>query len=149
MGKLLELARALSSRELGSRGLANVREVEQDFVEVITFASADEIIAVLHTVLDEDWIGLPVWARNLAFRLACLQRPYDAALLREAAGDLLSFGPDWDDVAASMQGGAQSPFPQVRRGVEVVGLSVGESAWFGVGVRAATPAGLLCVVELR
>lgn len=47
------------------------------------------------------------------------------------------------------QGGAQSPFPQVRRGVEVVGLSVGESAWFGVGVRAATPAGLLCVVELR
>jgi hypothetical protein len=58
MGKLLELAQALSSRESGSRGLANVREVEQEFVETITFASADEIISVLRTGLDEDWMAL-------------------------------------------------------------------------------------------
>ena len=103
MGKLLELARELSSRQLGDQGVARVREIEQDFIEVVTFASVEEIVSTLHTVLGEDWIGLPVWARNLAFRLACLQRPDDAALLREAAGDLLSFGPDWDDVAASLR----------------------------------------------
>ncbi len=102
MGKLLELARELSSRRLGDQGIARVREIEQEFVEVVTFASAEEIVSTLHTVLGEDWIGLPVWARNLAFRLACLQRPDDAALLREAAGDLLNVGPDWDGVAASL-----------------------------------------------
>lgn len=102
MGKLLETARALSSRQVGDRGLAGVRELEQEFVEAVTFATADEIVSMLHAVLAEDWIGLPVWARNLSFRLACLQRPDDAALLREAAGDLLNFGPDWDDIAASL-----------------------------------------------
>ncbi|MFE6806969.1 hypothetical protein ACFVEN_35750 [Streptomyces sp. NPDC057681] len=34
-------------------------------------------------------MAMPVWARNLAFRLACLQRPDDPELLREAAADLL------------------------------------------------------------
>jgi hypothetical protein len=67
MGRLLELARALSSREFGNRDLADVRIIEQDFVETTTFAPAEEIVAVLHIALAEDWIGLPVWARNLGF----------------------------------------------------------------------------------
>ncbi|MFC9496163.1 hypothetical protein [Streptomyces sp. NPDC056982] len=42
-------------------------------------------------------------ARSLAFRLACLQRPDDPELLREATADLLSFGPDWDDFAEDLK----------------------------------------------
>ncbi|MET8352943.1 MULTISPECIES: hypothetical protein [unclassified Micromonospora] len=68
----------------------------------MTFASADEIVAMLKVMLEEDWMGLPVWARNLAFRLACLQRPADVELLRVAANDLHAFGPDWDDIAAEL-----------------------------------------------
>jgi len=90
MGRMLDLARLLSSREVGSRGIAGVREIEQEFIELLTFAPAEEIVSMLRTVLDEDWIGLPLWARNLAYRLACLQKPDDPSLLREAAADLLA-----------------------------------------------------------
>ncbi|WP_433271383.1 hypothetical protein ACQPWR_25100 [Micromonospora vinacea] len=93
---LLELARLLAGREYSER-------VASAYVEVVTFASADEIVAMLEVTLEEDWMGLPVWARNLAFRLACLQRPEDVELLRVAATDLHSFGPDWDAIAAEMR----------------------------------------------
>jgi hypothetical protein len=73
------------------------------FVERVTFAPADEILAVLREIAAEDWMAMPPWARNLAFRLACLQRPTDVAILREAAADLLSFGPDWDAYAYELQ----------------------------------------------
>ncbi|WP_405110625.1 hypothetical protein OG559_30830 [Micromonospora sp. NBC_01405] len=78
-------------------------EAAREFVESITFASADEITAMLREILAKDWMGLPPWARNLAYRLACLQRPSDAELLREAASDLLAFGPDWDAQAAILK----------------------------------------------
>ncbi|MEU4472082.1 hypothetical protein [Micromonospora sp. NPDC023888] len=68
----------------------------------MTFASADEIVAMLEVLPEEAWIGLPVWARNLALRLACLQRPEDMELLRVAANDLHAFGPDWDTIAAEL-----------------------------------------------
>ncbi|GAA4976133.1 hypothetical protein GCM10025331_83720 [Actinoplanes utahensis] len=66
------------------------------YVEVVTFAPADEILRVLREIADEDWMAMPPWARNLAYRLVCLQRPDDVSVLREASADLLSFGPDWD-----------------------------------------------------
>jgi hypothetical protein len=94
MGVLLEAALRL----LRGQG-QDLREVEHTFIETVTFASSEEIVDMLHQVLTEDWIGFPVWARNLSYRLACLQRPDDAALRREAAADLRSFGPDWDDLA--------------------------------------------------
>ena len=72
------------------------------YVEVVTFASADEIVAMLKVMLEEEWMALPVWARNLAFRLACLQRPEDTELLRAAASDLYAFGPDWDTIAEDL-----------------------------------------------
>ncbi|MFC0006494.1 hypothetical protein [Micromonospora siamensis] len=93
---LLELARLVAGRRYSER-------VASAYVEVVTFASADEIVAMLKVMLEEDWMGLPPWARNLAFRLACLQRPSDVELLRIAATDLHAFGPDWDDIAAEMQ----------------------------------------------
>jgi hypothetical protein len=92
---LLELARLLAGRRYSER-------VASAYVEVVTFASADEIVAMLDVMLEEDWMGLPVWARNLAFRLACLQRPEDVELLRAAANDLHAFGPDWDAIAAEL-----------------------------------------------
>ncbi|WP_327289676.1 hypothetical protein [Streptomyces sp. NBC_01198] len=75
----------------------------RDFIEKVTFADPGEIVSVLHDALAEDWMALPVWARNLAYRLACLQRPDDPDLLREAAADLFSFGPDWDDAAEDLK----------------------------------------------
>ncbi|WP_222426523.1 hypothetical protein [Amycolatopsis rhizosphaerae] len=43
--------------------------------------------------------GLAIWHIGLA----CLQCPDDPALLREAAGDLLCFGPDWDENAEALK----------------------------------------------
>ncbi|KOV95120.1 hypothetical protein ADK65_29990 [Streptomyces sp. NRRL B-1140] len=80
-----------------------VNETTREFIEKLTFATADEILAMLEDVLTEDWMALPPWARNLAYRLACLQRPDDPQLLREAASDLLSFGPDWDTFAEDLK----------------------------------------------
>ncbi|MDX3384069.1 hypothetical protein PV682_21765 [Streptomyces niveiscabiei] len=80
-----------------------VNDAAREFVEKLTFATADEILAMLSEILDEDWTALPPWARNLAYRLACLQRPDDPHLLREAAADLLSFGPDWDTYAEDLK----------------------------------------------
>jgi hypothetical protein len=80
---------------------------EVAFLEAVTFADADDIIRALRTALSQDWIGLPVWARHLAFRLAILQRPDDARLHQEAAADLHSFGPDWDDIAAKLAARAE------------------------------------------
>ncbi|MFC3893703.1 hypothetical protein ACFOWZ_19695 [Lentzea rhizosphaerae] len=62
-----------------------------------------EILAALRDVRAADWMALPVWARNPAYRLACLQRPDDPELLREAAADLLSFGPDRDETAEELK----------------------------------------------
>lgn len=57
----------------------------RDFIEKVTFATPEEILPALRGALAEDWMAMPVWARNLAYRLACLQRPDDPGLLREAA----------------------------------------------------------------
>ncbi|MFD3612724.1 hypothetical protein ACFWXA_32585 [Streptomyces atroolivaceus] len=74
----------------------------RDFLETITFAEPEDILSAVRDVTAEDWTAIPVWARNLAYRLVCLQRPDDPGLLREAAADLFSFGPDWDEVAEGL-----------------------------------------------
>ncbi|GHF63055.1 hypothetical protein GCM10018787_08950 [Streptomyces thermodiastaticus] len=79
-----------------------VRDAVRDFVETVTFATADEIVAMPREVLAEDVTALPPWARRLACRLACLQRPGDPELLRQAAADLLCFGPDRDEQAEEL-----------------------------------------------
>lgn len=84
-----------------ARGAQNHVDARREFMEVVTYATADEILAVLRGGLEDQW-GLPVWATNLAYRLACLQRPDDPELLREAAGDLLAVGPDWDEHAEAL-----------------------------------------------
>lgn len=71
----------------------------QRLVERAAFAGAGELTDALDTAIAEDFLAVPPWARNLLFRLACLQSPADAALRRRAANDLRAFGPDWDDEA--------------------------------------------------
>ena len=96
----------LMAQLIDSVNNGNVLDVSDEsryFIEHITFAGAEEILSSLRNALAEDWMGLPVWARNLAYRLACLQRPDDSVLLREAAADLLSFGPDWDRFAENLK----------------------------------------------
>ncbi|MCC3778881.1 hypothetical protein [Streptomyces sp. UNOB3_S3] len=77
---------------------------EQYFVEELTFADADSIVAMLRDLPPHLVEGrLPVWVRNLAYRLAILQRPDDPVLMREAADSLYLHGPVWDDVAADLR----------------------------------------------
>lgn len=74
------------------------------FVERLTFADEESILAMLHELCPNIVDGLlPVWVRNLAYRLALLQRPDDPQLLREAAQSLWLHGPDWDDIAADLE----------------------------------------------
>ncbi|MFR9780886.1 hypothetical protein ACL02O_33225 [Micromonospora sp. MS34] len=103
MNELLSLARRMVAPTAAERGEAGDGEFEREFVEELTFSSADDIVEMLRTMLEEDWMALPPWARNLAFRLACLQRPDDTELMRIAAADLIAFGPDWNDVAERLR----------------------------------------------
>ncbi|MCX5065949.1 hypothetical protein OOJ91_08640 [Micromonospora lupini] len=76
---------------------------EHNFIEELTFAGAESILAMLHELCPQVVDGLlPVWVRNLAYRLVLLQRPGEPALMREAAQNLWLHGPDWDDIAAEL-----------------------------------------------
>ncbi|AJC60556.1 MULTISPECIES: hypothetical protein [Streptomyces] len=76
---------------------------ERYFVEKLTFADAEEILAMLRELSPHLVDGqLPVWVRNLAYRLVLLQRPDEPVLMREAAHSLRLHGPDWDDIAADL-----------------------------------------------
>ena len=105
MKSLVELGRQIMptfEHPYPERPGAQLSDLTRDFIETLTFAEADEILAMLRELFAEEWICFPVWARHLAFRLVCLQRPDDGELLREAAGDLFCFGPDWDDHAEEL-----------------------------------------------
>ncbi|MFE9634672.1 hypothetical protein [Streptomyces sp. NPDC006463] len=54
---------------------------------------------------------LPVWVRNLAYRLILLQRPHDPAMMREAALNLEAHGPSWDDIAEDLRARADALAP--------------------------------------
>ncbi|MBC3840569.1 hypothetical protein GXW82_10815 [Streptacidiphilus sp. 4-A2] len=88
-------------------GGESVPDKARVFLEKIAFADADSIVMALYAALHDDWMAMPVWARNLAFRLACLQRPDDAMLLREAAADLSCFG-EWEEIARAMSERSES-----------------------------------------
>ncbi|GAA4581762.1 hypothetical protein GCM10023176_62650 [Micromonospora coerulea] len=77
---------------------------EHYFVEELTFADADAILAMLRELCPNVVDGyLPAWIRNLAYRLVLLQRPDEPSLMREAADSLYMHGPDWDDIAADLR----------------------------------------------
>ncbi|MFD3467285.1 hypothetical protein ACFWWM_13105 [Streptomyces sp. NPDC058682] len=102
MSDLLARVRLAVPENRTHLGVQETMAADHHFVEAVTFADPDELLAVLRQVIAENWMGLPPWARNLAYRMACLHRPDDAELLREAAHDLLAFGPDWDEDAEEL-----------------------------------------------
>ncbi|KJS60496.1 hypothetical protein [Streptomyces rubellomurinus] len=101
---LTEYARCLYGDEYGPVPDCPEEHSRDFFVERLTFADADAILAMLRELCPYLVDGqLPVWVRNLAYRLALLQRPDDPELMREAARSLWSHGPDWDDIAADLE----------------------------------------------
>lgn len=98
----LDIAARQLTGQLQSDGDPRIGALAVEYIETIAYADADAILHMLHVSLEERGWYLPVWARLLAYRLACLQRPQDAELLREAANDLVLHGPDWDDIAAQL-----------------------------------------------
>ncbi|MGQ4487148.1 hypothetical protein ACN6LM_004175 [Streptomyces sp. SAS_281] len=96
-------ARCLYGDEYRPTPACGLEHREHYFVEELTFADADAILAMLRELCPNIADGcLPVWVRNLAYRLALLQRPDEPDLLREAAQSLWLHGPDWDEVAAGL-----------------------------------------------
>jgi hypothetical protein len=102
MSELIKSAKHLIQALYGDDA-QRIPDAVREFTERITFADVEEILTMLQEMLADDWMALPPWARNLAYRLACLQRPDDPKLLREAAADLLCFGPDWDEAAEALK----------------------------------------------
>lgn len=105
MKSLAELALDLCpSPEHPARSGSHINDATRDFIEVVTFADADTIMTMIRETMPDLTTGdLPVWARNLVYRLACLQRPDDAELLRAAGADLYFHGPDWDRHAEELR----------------------------------------------
>ncbi|WP_448320930.1 hypothetical protein [Streptomyces sp. CO7] len=107
---LTEHARCLYGDEYRPTPECEREHREHYFVEELTFADAESILAMLHELSPQLVDGhLPVWIRNLAYRLVLLQRPDDPQLLREAAQSLWMHGPDWDDIAADLMKRADAP----------------------------------------
>jgi hypothetical protein len=101
---LTEHARCLYGDEYRPTPACGSEHHERYFVEELTFAEADAILAMLRELCPHLVDGrLPVWIRNLSYRLVLLQRPDDPALLREAAQSLWLHGPDWDHIAAELE----------------------------------------------
>ncbi|MGC4947361.1 hypothetical protein ACLQ2N_14350 [Streptomyces sp. DT224] len=96
-------ARCLYGDEYRPTPACGLEHREHYFIEELTFAEAGTILAMLHELCPNIVDGrLPVWVRNLAYRLVLLQRPDETDVLREAARSLWLHGPDWDDVAAGL-----------------------------------------------
>ncbi|MEU9670178.1 hypothetical protein AB0J81_39905 [Streptomyces bobili] len=100
---LAQHARCLYGDDYRPTPACHLEHREHCFTEELTFADADAILVMLRELCPQVVDGrLPVWVRNLAYRLVVLQRPDEPALLREAAGNLWLHGPDWDGVAADL-----------------------------------------------
>ncbi|MEV0092537.1 hypothetical protein [Streptomyces sp. NPDC050738] len=101
---LTEYARCLYGDEHRATPPCEKEHREQYFVEELTFAEPDAILAMLRELSPHIVDGnLPVWIRNLSYRLVLLQRPDEPGLMREAADSLWLHGPDWDTIAAGLR----------------------------------------------
>ena len=100
---LTEHARCLYGDEYRPTPECGFEHREHYFVEELTLADADSIVAMLRELCPHVADGyLPVWVRNLSYRLVLLQRPDEPELMREAAENLWLHGPDWDVIATDL-----------------------------------------------
>ncbi|MFE9137751.1 hypothetical protein [Streptomyces sp. NPDC007355] len=101
---LTDHARCLYGDEYRATPACDREHDEAYFLEELTFADADAILAMLRALCPQLVDGyLPVRIRNLAYRLVLLQKPDEPTLMREAASSLLLHGPDWDAIAADLE----------------------------------------------
>ncbi|WP_017589303.1 hypothetical protein [Nocardiopsis ganjiahuensis] len=119
MSELLRVTQNMQ-QAIGGNDEERLGEVTMYFTETLTFATADEIVALLEHERrhghEHGFPGLPEWAVTLAYRLACLQRPDDPALLREAAAALLRIGPVRDGHAEELKRRADLLESEARTG---------------------------------
>ncbi|AYG78398.1 hypothetical protein DWB77_00505 [Streptomyces hundungensis] len=107
---LTEHARCLYGDEYRPTPECGLEHREHHFVEELTFADADSIVAMLRELCPHIVDGrLPIRVRNLSYRLVLLQRPDELALMREAAENLWLHGPDWDHIATDLTRRAEAP----------------------------------------
>lgn len=71
LGDLVRLTRDLIESTY-EEGASRISDPVRDFVEKVSFARPEGILSAVRDVLAEDWMAMPIWARNLAYRLACL-----------------------------------------------------------------------------
>ncbi|WP_328923839.1 hypothetical protein OG429_03820 [Streptomyces sp. NBC_00190] len=114
---LTEHARCVWGDEYGPTPECEAREHHWTrFAEELTFADSEAILAMLRELCPNLIDGLlPVWVRNLAYRLILLQRPHDPAMMREAALNLEAHGPSWDDIAEDLRARADALDPAGAR----------------------------------
>lgn len=106
---LTQHARCIYGDMYGPTPPCDREHAEFFFVEQLTFADADTIIGMLRELCPGNVDGLlPVWIRNLAYRLIVLQRPDDVVQLRAAALNLEAHGPSWDDIAEELSARADA-----------------------------------------
>jgi hypothetical protein len=90
-----------------SPDIKRLSEAQMYFIEELTFASEPELRNFVGMLWEDPISMLPVWARNLAYRLLCLQCPNDPDVLESAAADLFAHGPDWDAEAERLKAKAK------------------------------------------
>lgn len=83
-------------------------EAERRFLETLTFSDFKEIMLLLDLVHEHHLLEYPVWAHLLTYRLACLLKPNDSEIRRQAAFWIRCFGPDWDDKADQLEDEARN-----------------------------------------
>lgn len=91
------------TRIVDSQFDSDMDDADRHFIEQLTFSTFDESVDLLDRVDSSYWTEFPVWARNLAYRLASLLEPENVAIRERAAAGMRAFGPDWDEEADRLE----------------------------------------------
>lgn len=86
-------------------GAAEVNKTRDELMELITFSSSDDLLAMLSAVRLELFSAFPLWASALAYRLLCLMNPNDRLLHEAATSFLRMFGPEYEELADRLDRG--------------------------------------------
>lgn len=84
---------------------AEVNETRDQLIELITFGSSHELLAMLSAVRYELFGAFPLWASALAYRLLCLMNPDDRPLREAATSFLRCFAPEYEELADRIERG--------------------------------------------
>ena len=131
-------------REIGARGLANVRIVRHDAVEVLQRMVAPDSLAAVHLFFPDPWpkkrhhkrrLIQPAFAALLASRLAPGGRLHCATDWRDYAEQMLAVLNECPALANTADGFAPRPGTRPLTKFEARGLKLGHGVWDLVFVR--------------